>query len=39
MKYGKKLQQPQTIEMLLKRRNAILRKMKQNSKIVAVLHY
>jgi hypothetical protein len=34
MKYGKKLQQPQTIEMLLKRRNAILRKMKQNSKIV-----
>jgi hypothetical protein len=34
MKNRKKLQQPQTIEMLLKRRNAILRKMKQNSKIV-----
>ncbi|XP_052080893.1 protein phosphatase 2C-like domain-containing protein 1 isoform X4 [Mytilus californianus] len=31
MKYGKKLPRPQNIEMLLKRRNVILRKMKQTA--------
>ncbi|XP_063412783.1 protein phosphatase 2C-like domain-containing protein 1 isoform X2 [Mytilus trossulus] len=31
MKYGKKLPRPENIEMLLKRRNVILRKMKQSA--------